>query len=81
MTVPVSKPSKAIERLLSKRKAEHERILEMLQRRKQEIHYETDEAIHYQTNQVNAKIQAIKSEMEIYLSDIKNKFEKVITYK
>lgn len=45
------------------------------------MYYETDEAVHYETNRINAKMKSIKSEMEIYLNDMKENLEQVFIEK
>lgn len=48
-----------------------------MQQRKEEIFYETDQTINHQTNQIYGKMKAIRTEMNMYLSDMKENLEKV----
>lgn len=73
----MSKPSKVIQNLYAKRKSEHEEILETMQQEQSKIHFETDGTISCETSKTNAMMEEITTQMNLYLSEIKENLEQV----
>lgn len=73
----MSKSSKVIQNLYAKRKAEHEKILKTMQQEKEKINMETDEAISSETSKTNTIMEEFTSEINLYLSKIKENLKQV----
>lgn len=76
--VPVSKPSKVLDRYNAKRKKQHEETLELMRNKRMEINEEIDTEIRNETAIVEEKIREIELDISFHLQHLSEELENVM---